>query len=65
MFHHQNHMMRDCPNKCVLIIRDDGGYSSASDFDDETYALLATDSVGHDESDHEEEHVGTEDAESI
>ena len=28
--------MRDCPNKRVLIIRDDGGYSSASDFDDET-----------------------------
>ena len=56
-------MMRDCPNKRVLIIRDDGGYSSASDFDDETYAMLATDPAGHDdESDHEEEHVSAEDA---
>lgn len=56
-------MMRDCPNKRALIIRDDGGYSSASDFDDETYAMLATDPAGHDEgSDHEEEHVGTKDA---
>lgn len=53
----------DCPNKRVLIIRDDGGYSSASDFDDEIYAMLATDPAGlDDESDHEKEHVDAEDA---
>jgi hypothetical protein len=32
-----------CPSKRVLVIRDDGEYSSASDFDDDTLALLADD----------------------
>jgi hypothetical protein len=35
--------MRDCPSKSVLVIRDDGEYSSASDFDEDTLALLADD----------------------
>ena len=35
------HVMRDCPSKRVLVIKDDGEYSSASDFDDDTLALLA------------------------
>jgi hypothetical protein len=29
-------MQRDCPNKRVLVVKADGGYSSASDFDDDT-----------------------------
>jgi hypothetical protein len=34
------HVMKECSNKRVLIIREDGEYDSASDFDEETYALL-------------------------
>jgi hypothetical protein len=51
--------MRDCPSKHVLVIRDDGEYSSASDFDEDILALLANDHEGND--DHPEEHIGTGD----
>jgi hypothetical protein len=53
--------MRDCPSKRVMVIRDDGEYSSASDFDDDTLALLATDRVGSEQ--HPEEHIDAGDAE--
>ena len=33
--------MHDCPSKRVMVIKDDGEYSSASDFDEDTLALLA------------------------
>jgi hypothetical protein len=36
-------VQRDCPNQCVLVVKDDGGYTSASDFDEATLALLAAD----------------------
>jgi hypothetical protein len=52
--------MRDCSSKRVLVIRDDGEYSSASDFDEDTLALLADDHAGND--DHPKEHIGTGDA---
>jgi len=52
------HVIRDCPNKRVLIVREDGEYSSASDLDEPTYAMLATDISGHEE----EEHVAALDA---
>jgi hypothetical protein len=52
--------MRDCSSKCVLVIKDDGEYSSASTFDEDILALLATDHAGND--DHPEEHIGTDDA---
>ena len=51
------HMIRDCPNKRTLIIRDDGEYSSASDSDETIYAMLAADVSGH-----AEEHVAATDA---
>jgi hypothetical protein len=54
------HVMHDCPSKRVLFIRDDGEYSSASDFDEDTLALLADDHGGND--DHPVEHIGTGDA---
>jgi hypothetical protein len=54
------HVMRDCSSKRVLVIRDDGEYSSASDFDEDTLALLADDHAGND--DHPKEHIGTGDA---
>jgi hypothetical protein len=52
--------MRDCRSKHVLVIRDDGEYSYASDFDKDTLALLADDHEGND--DHPEEHIDTGDA---
>jgi len=42
-------VQRDCPSKHVLIVKDDGEYSSASDFDEDTHALLATDHAGSEE----------------
>jgi hypothetical protein len=51
--------MRDCPSKCVLVKRDDGEYSSASDFNEDTLALLADDHEGN--VDHPEGHIGTGD----
>jgi hypothetical protein len=54
------HVMHDCSSKRVLVIKDDGEYSSASDFGDDTLALLAVDHAGND--DHPEEHIGTGDA---
>ena len=35
-------MIRDCPNKRTMLIRDDGGYSSASDSEDIQQTMLAT-----------------------
>jgi hypothetical protein len=54
------HVMCDCSSKRVLVVRDDGEYSPASDFDEDTLALLANDYEGND--DHPEEHIGTGDA---
>jgi hypothetical protein len=52
--------MRDCSSKRVLVVKDDGEYSSASDFDEATLALLVADHAGND--DHPEGHIGTGDA---
>jgi hypothetical protein len=41
------HVQRDCPTKCILVAKDDGAYSSASDFDDDTLALFAADHAGN------------------
>jgi hypothetical protein len=54
------HVMCDCPSKHVLVVRDNGEYSSASDFDEDTLALLADEHEGN--NDHPEEHIGTNDA---
>jgi hypothetical protein len=51
--------MCDCSSKRVLVVKDDGEYSSASDFDDNTLVLLAADHAGND--DHPEEHICTDD----
>jgi hypothetical protein len=40
------HVMRDCPSKRVLVVRKDGEYSSASELDDDTLALLVADHAG-------------------
>ena len=54
-------MQRYCPNQRVLVVKDDGGYSSASDLDEATLALLAADDVGTKEP--PEEQIGADDAE--
>ena len=54
-------MRRDCPSKRVMIVRDNGAYSSASDFDDETYAMLAANHAGSE--DETEQHIGDDAAE--
>jgi hypothetical protein len=51
--------MRDCSSKRVLVVKDDGEYSSASDFDEDTLALLEADHASND--DHLEERIGTGD----
>ena len=41
--------MRECPSKSVMVVKDDGEYSSASDFDEDTLAFLAADHAGSEE----------------
>ena len=41
--------MHDYPSKRVLIVKNDGEYSSASELDEDTLALLATDHAGSEE----------------
>jgi hypothetical protein len=54
------HVMHDCSSKYVLVVRDDGEYSFASDFNEDTLALLAADHTGN--GNHPEEHIGSGDA---
>ena len=51
------HVIRDCPSKRTLLIRDNGEYSSASDSEETRHAMLATD-----HADNEEVHVAPGDA---
>ena len=53
--------MHDYPSKRVMVIKDDGEYSSASDFHEDTLALLAADHAGSEEQ--PKEQIGVEDAE--
>ena len=54
------HVMRECPSKRVMIVKDDGECSSASDFDEDTLALLAADHAGSEQ--HFEEHINATEA---
>ncbi|WVZ97710.1 hypothetical protein U9M48_043224 [Paspalum notatum var. saurae] len=51
------HMIRDCPNKRTLLIRDNGEYSSASDSEETQHVMFATDHAAN-----EEVHVDPSDA---
>jgi hypothetical protein len=53
------HVQHDCPSKRVLVVKEDGGYSSASDFDDDTLALLAANDAGKEEP--PDEQIGPDD----
>ena len=48
--------MKDCANKRTFIVREDGEYSSASDLDEDTRAMLATNNVG-DTKEHDTEEI--------
>jgi hypothetical protein len=52
--------MRDCPSKRVLVVRNDGEYSSASELDDDTLALLAAGHAGIEDC--PEEHINAAEA---
>jgi hypothetical protein len=40
-----------------MVVRADGGYSSASDLDEEAYAFLAANNVGEGEVSHQDEEL--------
>jgi hypothetical protein len=48
-------VQHDCPSKRVLVVKYDGAYSSASDFDEDTLALFAADHAGNEGT--QEEHI--------
>jgi hypothetical protein len=50
------HMQRDCPSKHVLVVKADGEYLSASDFDEDTLALLAANNIAS----KDEKHIGAD-----
>jgi hypothetical protein len=43
------HMIWDCPNKRTLLIRDNGEYSSASDSEETSHAMVATNHAKNEE----------------
>lgn len=44
------HYRHECPSRRAMIIREDGGYESASDLDEATLALIAEQEQDHDDS---------------
>jgi hypothetical protein len=42
-------MIRDCPNKRTLLIRENGEYSLASDSEENSHAMIATNHAGNEE----------------
>ena len=45
-----------------MIATEDGGYESASDYDEETLALIIHEEHGGDDSDHETQYMAPKDA---
>ncbi|XP_073367890.1 uncharacterized protein [Aegilops tauschii subsp. strangulata] len=56
------HYASKCPSLRVMIVTEDGRYESASDYDEETLALIASEEHGEDDSKHETQYMATEDA---
>ena len=46
-----------------MIVTEDGGYESASDYDEEALPLIAREEHGEDNSEHETQYMAPEDAE--
>jgi len=58
----RGHFARECKSQRVMISTEDGGYESASDYDEETLALITREEHGGDDSDHETQYMAPEDA---
>ena len=56
------HYARECPSKHVMIVTEDGGYESASDYDEETLALIASEEHDGDDSEQDMQYMAAEDA---
>ena len=58
----RGHYARECKYQCVMIATKDGGYESASDYDEETLAIITLEEHGGYDSDNETQYMATEDA---
>ena len=58
----RGHFARECKSQRVMIATEDGGYESASDYDEETLALITREEHDGDDSDHETQYMAPEDA---
>ena len=58
----RGHFARECKSRRVMIATEDCGYESASDYDEETLALITHEEHGGDDSDHETQYMAAEDA---
>src|SRR4051812_35304002 len=56
------HIERQCTTQHVMMVRDDGQYDSASDFDEDTLALISARDGDNCDSDEETEVMGAETA---
>ena len=50
----EDDILRENANQRVMIATEDGGHESASDYDEETLALITHEEHGGDDSDHED-----------
>ena len=53
---------RECNSQRVMIAAEDGGYESASDYDEETLALITREEHGGDDSGHVTQYMAPVDA---
>ena len=58
----RGHFARECQSQRVMIATEDGGYESASDYDEETLTLITREEHDGDDSDHETQYMAPEDA---
>ena len=58
----RGHYARECKSQHVMIATEDGGYESASDYDEETLALITREEHGGDHSEDETQYMAPEDA---
>ena len=56
------HFARDCPSKRVMTITANGGYESASDYDEETLVLIANEEQGANDDPNDVEYMAPDDA---
>ena len=57
----RGHFARECKSECVMIATEDGAYENASDYDEETLALITREEHGGDDSENETQYMAPED----